>query len=670
MASKADNPGRRGGPRGGRGEPRRGPKGEPRRVPQGERHGEVGASADRPRRIVYLPLDERPCNLIFPQLQLPRSSGAELVVPPRSLLGYKKTPADREAVLQWLEHELVTADYAVLSIEMLLYGGLLASRIHTETTATILERVEEFSALLRRTEEERHPGVSGGSGGTGAAAAGARPHAHTGPRPHAQPGARPNAQPGAHPGRGGRFGAPAGSIDISLFGLIMRTPSYSSDEEEPEYYRDYGREIFYRGYLGHKAEHEALGPHEQNLLAETDCIPELIVRDYDARRRANLEALKAIAELLVAGRVNRLVLPEDDTATYGYGPREKASLLAHLEGLGVADRVLSYPGADEVGMTLTARAALDGRANPKVHVVYSHDGAEAVIPRYESQPLAESVAAHVRAAGGEVCSDPEEADVVLGVAAVPGHEGEAWGQDATSPRLRDGKEERRGAYNSFAARLRALAEAAPTARIALADCVYSNGADRLLVESVAEAGLWPSVIAFAAWNTAGNTIGTAVSRGHLESSFPDANTRRRNLVYRLLDDWAYQSYARTRARRAVAEGEDASRRAPGSPRASYAAGQDEGQPDHGVSGAGVPEAVAAQVERDMAALWQAVFGEQPGQRASGADAAAGAAPGPAPAPGPASRPTPADVHLPDKPGIRRVGFPWDRLFEIEIDLAE
>ncbi|MFW5729480.1 MAG: DUF4127 family protein [bacterium] len=571
------------------------------------RRGLPGTSvgtAGRKRRIVYLPLDERPCNLLFPQLQLPRSSRAEIIAPPRSLLGYKKTPADRKALLKWLESELARGDYAVLSVEMLLYGGLLASRVHTESEATILDRVHDFSALLCRTERRR--------------------------------------------------GA-AGPMDLSLFGLIMRTPSYSSDEEEPDYYREYGRSIFHRGYLEHKAEHEPLAGSEQALLAEARCIPDSILEDYDARRRANLAALKALAELLVEQRVTRLVLPEDDTATYGYGPREKASLLAHLQRLGVLDRVLSYPGADEVGMTLTARAALDGAAPLKVFVAYSHEGAEAVVPKYESQPLGKSVVAHIRAAGGEVCENPEEAELVLGVPAVPGCEAEAWAQDVESLLLGSDDGQRREQYYAFAERLKSMAEGPRTTGIALADCAYSNGADRRFVESVQEAGLWPYVFSFAAWNTAGNTLGTAVSRGCLEARFPEASTRSVNLVYRLLDDWAYQAYARARARNETEE--TANVPSPASLTGGQAGPESRRRVEPGEwAERGVPDSVAGRVERDMRELWHAVVGVNADGCRRVANDRAGSSEG---------SPT---FQLPADPGIRRVRFPWNRLFEIEIDL--
>ncbi|NBC30885.1 MAG: DUF4127 family protein, partial [Spirochaetes bacterium] len=43
-------------------------------------------------KIAYVPLDERPCNVRFPVMQVPPTANATVVTPPRELLGNKKQP--------------------------------------------------------------------------------------------------------------------------------------------------------------------------------------------------------------------------------------------------------------------------------------------------------------------------------------------------------------------------------------------------------------------------------------------------------------------------------------------------------------------------------------------------------------------------------------------------
>ena len=52
------------------------------------------------KKIVYLPLDERPCNFDFP-VELFAHENLEIVRPHK--LGDKKIPADREQIREFLE---------------------------------------------------------------------------------------------------------------------------------------------------------------------------------------------------------------------------------------------------------------------------------------------------------------------------------------------------------------------------------------------------------------------------------------------------------------------------------------------------------------------------------------------------------------------------------------
>ena len=79
------------------------------------------------RKIVYLPLDERPCNALFVP-KLFNGENLNIVIPPK--MGFKKTPARWEDISAFLIKECADADGLVLSMDMLLYGGLIPSRLH------------------------------------------------------------------------------------------------------------------------------------------------------------------------------------------------------------------------------------------------------------------------------------------------------------------------------------------------------------------------------------------------------------------------------------------------------------------------------------------------------------------------------------------------------------
>ena len=93
------------------------------------------------RKIVYLPLDERPCNYDFPYFALEHSDSVSIIRPPMGLMGKKKTPADSDALADFIVHECRDADYLILALDTLLYGGIIPSRLHRLDTELLKERL-------------------------------------------------------------------------------------------------------------------------------------------------------------------------------------------------------------------------------------------------------------------------------------------------------------------------------------------------------------------------------------------------------------------------------------------------------------------------------------------------------------------------------------------------
>lgn len=499
-------------------------------------------------KLVYVPLDERPCNVLFPSMQLPKDGSITLAMPPRELLGYKKRPADTAKVADWLEREIAGADALIVPVEMVLYGGLIPSRIHTLTQEALDGRLVRLHGLLRTAKGY-----------------------------------------GCH---------------IYLYGMIMRTPAYSSAEEEPDYYETYGRALFRRGYLSHKLEVAGLTDQEEETLqTEIARLPDGVIADYDSRRRLNHSALQRVVGFATEGLLDRLILPEDDTAEYGYGPREKAILRSMIQGSSAENRVFSYPGADEVGTVLVAAATMAATGTRlAVAPLYMDPEAPRLIPKYESQPLGDSVRSQITAMGATLVDDPSEADVLLAINSCSQEMGEAWNQrpsDACAVR-----------QAGFVEVLRSVADQHGL-QIAMADCASANGGTSALVCAIENAGLWDYFCGYAGWNTTGNTIGTVLAQGALHCIFRDDEVRRENLVYRLLDDWAYQAVVRQQLgqhprgfnRIALGDHSDAARR------------------------------IALE---ELSSLWLRTF---------------------------------SGIGLPAMAGLESVKFPWDRLFEVELRIS-
>ncbi len=102
-------------------------------------------------KVLYVPLDDRPCNYQYPLLLAGITDDVELLAPPLSLMGRLKRAADTDAIWDWLFEQAADAEYAVLSVDTLVYGNIIHSRIHQRTTmAQIDGYLENFRRLKKR----------------------------------------------------------------------------------------------------------------------------------------------------------------------------------------------------------------------------------------------------------------------------------------------------------------------------------------------------------------------------------------------------------------------------------------------------------------------------------------------------------------------------------------
>lgn len=326
---------------------------------------------NRKWKLIYLPLDERPCNYAF-AAQIARGTPVELLVPDKKILGTKKKPADIPALEQFLL-ENGNADACVLSLDMLLYGGIIPSRLHHASVEELLRRLQVLRILKTRNPKLRLYG----------------------------------------------------------FALIMRCPQYSSADEEPDYYEDCGLEIFWTGQCKHKLALGLISPEEgARTLGQLAEKTGPYLADFEQRRRVNLEVLKALLTEYF-DLFDAFVIPQDDSAPYGYTTMDREA----LQGPGFP-RVPMYPGADEVGMSLMSRAVceLEGR-HPRVCCHFPHPDAPKVIPLYEDRPVGKTLPVQLQVAGCTEARESGDIDLYLNYPA--GDPVEIWQEPTAGYALRD-----------------------------------------------------------------------------------------------------------------------------------------------------------------------------------------------------------------------------------------
>ena len=451
----------------------------------------------RVHRVLYVPLDDRPVNLGMP----PMIAGIvdyEMRMPPRELLGCYETPGRPEEIAEWLLAQAQEPqDCLILSLDMLLYGGLVASRRPDVLPGIARKRLHLLPELRRR-----FPGSA-----------------------------------------------------LYACTTICRLEFCLSEEDRVRYEPDC--RLYTR---------LANDPREQERVEQVlRRLPESLVQHYQFVRRRNHEMNLAAVDHVAAGELDFLLVGQDDADVLGFHVAEREALRARVEEEDVPDKVVMCAGADEIGCTLFSHFLHEHmEETPRVAVIYLDEEAAQQTAPFEDRPFAENLREQARAAGVELVVGPQHADMVL----------------AVSPPVAGGREEvttspeyaqRRERLATFAAQ---IADLASHRGVALCDAAFPNGAEDAFMEELDAAGVpWPRLLAFAAWNTAGNSVGTALAHGtvrmvglrdkaafdlaqllttispmryfELLSSLLGAEKAHLQLLLtRLADDWLYQTRVR------------------------------------------------------------------------------------------------------------------------------
>ncbi len=434
------------------------------------------------KKILILPLDERPCNYTFNQL-LVKETDYEAIVPPLSILGDKKKAGDVNKIAAWLLSAAKKADGAILALDTLVYGGIVPSRLYHDEVDVLLERLNLVKEIKRINP----------------------------------------------------------SLKIYAYNLIMRNPSYASSEEEPDYYETWGYDIHRYGVITHKQDLHNASKEELVELAEINArLPREFLNDYIERRDKNILVNQAFLSLIAEGYIEFGIVPQDDSSPYGLTALDQIMVRKTIEDLNIELKVYMYPGADEVTNTLLARMINeDHHFTPRVYVKYSSVGAGKIIPLYEDRYLNETIKYQILAAGAMPCTSEVEADIILMVNAPSEHMQEAnhfekRGISYDSFRTLIEYVE----YSAYA--IDVLNKS-----VVIADVAYANGGDRQLLKLLKQKGLLYRIAGYAGWNTSSNTLGTCIAQGMINHLYPNRKAHLDFLALRYVEDVGYCSFVRS-----------------------------------------------------------------------------------------------------------------------------
>lgn len=433
-------------------------------------------------KILYIPIDERPCNYQYPLRAVHSIENIQVESPTIDLLGEKKKPADTVKLWNFIFDNIEDGDILILSTETMMYGGLIPSRLHHFDQTDKLVFLNKLKKV-----KSKYP-----------------------------------------------------NITIFLSNMIMRTPQYNSSDEEPDYYEHNGLNIFNLGVLLDKG---ARGELDQTASDEVISLKQKIgendLNDFVTRRKFNKDLTLELIELVENGVIDFMVIPQDDSHQYGFTAMDQSVIYPKIREKGLSQCILVYPGADEVGYELLARGINQiNNSTPKIYVTYSSVNGPSIVPTFEDREIAESLKSHVLVTGSRLTCDINEADFVLAY----NTPGKKMMESSMQLTHRDLSFDRNRNIPYFVEEITDICK--KKIPIAICDKSFSNGGDLQLLELLSNRPrLWSNILSYRGWNTNCNALGSALAEG-IFGLFNNQNLRNENLFLTLCDDLFYQPIIR------------------------------------------------------------------------------------------------------------------------------
>lgn len=431
------------------------------------------------KTIIFVPHDNRPISFKQTADNI-RDLGYEVLTPPEELLGNREDPyAKPEELSKWVIENAKKADAAVISSDSMVYGSLVASRKHNLSEDVVLARVHNFEKIHQ---------------------------------------ANPN-------------------MKLYVFGSIMRTPqtSEASGSEDANYYAQYGTDIARYTALTDKLEQDGLTHKERKQLKQYEQkISKAALDDWLSRRQGNFLVSKNLIDLARNDVITYLALGCDDNAKYSQTNKERRALDNYGSDLGEL-KYQSVAGIDEIGYVLLTRAVNNLQGDiPFVSVHYAKGTGENTIPAYSNEPIKNSIATHIKMAGGMKVNSDKRADLVFMV---------NTNFDGTTGAAND----LNNVYipNENIIDFVNMVDEAVQAnkKVGIGDITFGNGSDNALMFSLYGKNLLDKLNAYSGWNTPTNSTGYALAMG-MGANYTDRVGILKMLEVRYLDDWLYQANIR------------------------------------------------------------------------------------------------------------------------------
>lgn len=294
-------------------------------------------------------------------------------------------------------------------------------------------------------------------------------------------------------------------------------------------------------YVEVEAQHRVRPTPELGALLERLArqVPADELARYRETRQRNHMVQRELVRMVSFGVFDYLILGQDDARPQGPHIAETQKLRSMVANLRISDKVYFCEGIDQHSNVLVSRALMREMSwSPRVRVIYSDELGKKKIANYEAKPIEQSLREQMLASGASPTVGEADYDYTLYI-------------NTPEPR-----------YSQFQRFLTALAnEIDQGFPVAVADINLGKtgvGDDALLGALLSRSRI-VRLLAYAGWNTAGNTLGTALPAAnvYLLSRRMGLDPLRRELaqrtfiLHRIVDDFEYHKFTRPEAYRLI-----------------------------------------------------------------------------------------------------------------------
>lgn len=303
------------------------------------------------KKIMLIPLDNRPCCSIFPE-KIGSIAGCSILQPPSEMLGDFLIPGKCDRIGEWMLEHAVSVDGFVVSCDMLSYGGLIASRDVATAYDEAIARLEVLKELRSRYPKK----------------------------------------------------------PVYAQNILMRISITVRNSEYERYWKD----IASYSVLSDKIERLGMNELKDELHKIEERIPCEILETYFRARERNHKVNLELISWVKQGIIDFLIITQEDCAAFGPHIKEQKALMKSIFHSKIAERTIIYPGADEGTQTLIMRMLLSfNNIRPAFYQVAGDINGMNVISEFEDRPIGETLKCHISAVGGVIVEDIDDADVAL-----------------------------------------------------------------------------------------------------------------------------------------------------------------------------------------------------------------------------------------------------------------